>query len=605
MITTASSAPNGPVAKASTGRSRSAGAAAQPAVRMFGRYQLLKLAGKSQRTMAWVAMDTRDQRECLLVMPRKALQGASALRWQQCVKRASRLNHPHLAQALDMGEHEHWPYVAYDHSQSATWSECLPRQGVAGSELAVWSAQAAQALAFAHEAGVVHLDLQPWMLALDDNQQVLLMGLEVAGRSTLPGSDGGMDELRAVRVAAEADVLALGLVMHHALVGQPALDEPDTGLVIARMPPQGPEIVRLPWTLPRPIPDPLRAIVNRATDRQVRQRYRNARTLQRALEGWLKTLAVKDGGPLGPVLERLRTVGVLPAQPGGAERIAHLTLMEQCRTNELADLVLADIALSFELLRAANGSAARRTRLASEGPVLLLRRAVAMLGLDGVRRCALGLRAWPGPMNEVAAKEMATLIERVHRAARLAVRLAPAGYDPEVIYLITLLQNLGRLVVQYHFPEESQQIRKLTQPEEAGQGAATSAEDAGMPADAASFAVLGFDLEELGVAVASYWGLEDEVQHMIRRISPNAPVHPPEGDQEVLRCSAACANELMDALALPARRVQAGLRQVVQRYGRALGLTGREVQEALQTEWQAQREPGSPALRAGSQAPIG
>jgi eukaryotic-like serine/threonine-protein kinase len=28
-----------------------------------------------------------------------------------------------------------------------------------------------------------------------------------------------------------------------------------------------------------------------------------------------------------------------------------------------------------------------------------------------------------------------------------------------VVYLITLLQNLGRLVVHYHFPDEAQQIR--------------------------------------------------------------------------------------------------------------------------------------------------
>ena len=50
--------------------------------------------------------------------------------------------------------------------------------------------------------------------------------------------------------------------------------------VVGRLPPFGHEIVRLPWTTPHPIAEPLRAIVNRATDRQERQRYRSARTLR-------------------------------------------------------------------------------------------------------------------------------------------------------------------------------------------------------------------------------------------------------------------------------------------------------------------------------------
>ena len=37
--------------------------------------------------------------------------------------------------------------------------------------------------------------------------------------------------------------------------------------------------------------------------------------------------------------------------------------------------------------------------------------------------------------------------QRVKRAGRVAVALRPAGYDSEVVYLVTLMQNLGRLVV--------------------------------------------------------------------------------------------------------------------------------------------------------------
>ncbi|MDP1069620.1 hypothetical protein, partial [Klebsiella pneumoniae] len=48
----------------------------------------------------------------------------------------------------------------------------------------------------------------------------------------------------------------------------------------------------------------------------------------------------------------------------------------------------------------------------------------------------------------------------------MAQALRPAGYDGEVVQLITVMQNLGRLLTQYHFPDDAQQIRQLMLPPE-------------------------------------------------------------------------------------------------------------------------------------------
>lgn len=583
------------------------GTASTGAVRMFGRFQLLRLLGKSERGMLWLALDPRAEQEVMLAMPRHQ-PGEGAGAWQQAVRRAARLNHPRLAKVVDIGEHERWPYVVYERGTSVTWAEKFSPQGLAGTDLAHWLAQAAQGLAFAHEAGSAHHDLQPWWLLVDEDNRVTVLGLEVAGAPRASVTQpGGLDELRAVRDAAGQDVLALGLVAHWCLAGQPALDEPDVGRVMARMPPLGNEIVRLPWTVPRPVAEPLRAIVNRATDRQERHRYLNARTLQRALEGWIKTTTEQGGGPLALLLDRMRQVGTLPALPGGADRVAHLALMDSARTSDMADIVLEDIALSFELLRMVNNAQVGGARVSGDGPVLMLRRAIAMLGVNGVRQAALSLRRWPGPMNEQAAGEMETLMRRVKRAARVATRLVPAGYDGEVVYLITLLQNLGRLLVQYHYPDEAAQIRRLMQvtvvtvePKTPG-GQPERKEEPGMSPEAASYAVLGADLEALGAAVARHWGLDDSVQQMIRRIPVTAPVRTPESDADILRVSASCANDLVDAMGQPASRAPKALNLVVQRYARPLGLSGREMQEALQGEG-ARKPTAAPAAGKGDSA---
>jgi non-specific serine/threonine protein kinase len=338
-------------------------------------------------------------------------------------------------------------------------------------------------------------------------------------------------------------------------------------------------MVRLPWTVPRPIAEPLRAIVNRATDRQERQRYRNARTFERALEGWLQASNEQDAGPITLLLGRMRSVGLLPAMPGGADRAARLALMENGHTSELSSVVLQDFALSFELVRMVNFAQSKAGHTGS-GAVLAIHRAIAMVGLDGVRQAALSLRPWPGPLNDEAANALHALMQRVKRAGAMARALQPAGYDQEVVYLITALQNLGWLVVQYHFPDEAAQIRRLMLPSVSPK--AGEPDEQGMTAEGASFAVLGIDIDALGSAVMHHWGLDDGVQHMVRRAPPTGPIHTPTSDVDMLRLVASCANEVLDAVALPPRQAIAAVQRVAQRYGRALNITLKDIQDALQ-----------------------
>ncbi|MES2716813.1 MAG: HDOD domain-containing protein [Pseudomonadota bacterium] len=546
------------------------------AVRHLGRFQLLRLLGKSVRSMLWLVSDPRSGQEMVLALPRTQPADAAALqRWLESARRAARIDHPGLLPVVEVGEHDRWPYVAYDRGTSTTLAERQGNKGLPATELVPQMLQVLQGLAFAHEAGFAHHDVQAGMLVLSDSGSCSLMGLGV-----VPPPEGESGGLPAQRRAAERDVLALGLVLHHALAGSAPLEQADTGVVIERMPPLGREIVRLPWTGAHPIAEPLRAIVNRATDRQERQRYRNARTLERALHGWLRTDGEAGGGPIMLLLDRMRAAGLLPALPGGASRAARLATLERERSTELAEIVIQDIGLSFELLRTVNSSSIRGALGGGNGPILTIRRAIEMLGIDGVRRAAATLRPWPGPLSEAHAGELAALIDRVRLAGKVAQWLRPAGYDPEVVYLLAMLQSLGRLAVQYHFPEEAAQIRRLMQP--APPARPGEPEDPGMGEEGASFAVLGVDIDALGAAVARHWGLDDAVVHMMRRVPWAAPVHSPDGDDDLLRLTASCANEVVDSRAVPAHHRLAWLQRVVQRYGRVLGVTLRDLQLSAQ-----------------------
>jgi non-specific serine/threonine protein kinase len=212
--------------------------------------------------------------------------------------------------------------------------------------------------------------------------------------------------------------------------------------------------------------------------------------------------------------------------------------------------------------------------------VLTVRRAIAMVGLDGVRHAASALRSWPGPLPQVAADELSAQIERAKRAGRVAQALRPAGYDAEVVYLVTLLQNLGRLLAHYHFPEEAAQVRRLMLPAPAA--SAGTPDEPGMTEEAAAFAVLGTDIESMGAAVARHWGLDESVLHMIRRLPAATPVRAIERDDDLLRALASAANEAVDAAALPPKQAAAALERVAQRYARPLALSLKDIQDALQ-----------------------
>ena len=586
-------------------------ARAAPVLRWFGRFQLQKLLGKSTASMAWLAYDPRLNQEVMLTVPRvQPGDAAAAQTWLDEAGLAGRVKHPCLAESLEVGMAANWPYIAVDRALGLTLGEKLSSlsPALAVPEQSVqWMCQVLEGLAFAHEAGYTHRDLQLHSILVSEQGQARVAGLGVA-QSGFTSTDSGaathasasavarvgrvgsmpatslLEALSAHREAAVRDVLSAGVLLQQLLTGQAVLDEPDTLKVIARVAPEGREIVRLPWVMPHLISEGLRAISNRCLAHQPRQRYLSARTLLQALNGWLTAQSQDAGGPLALLLDRLQTVGHLPAKAGVGERVAQLSRREGQHTYEIAEEILQDMALSFELLRLVNSSQVQSTQVQGNGPVLTIRRCIALMGLDGVRHASTALRAWPGPLSEAGAAALKRCMDQARWAGHVAQALRPAGYDPEVVYLVAVLQNLGRLLVQYHFGDEAEQIRQLTLPLRALNGAQSEPELRGLSEEIAAMSVLGVTIDEMGAAVARHWGLGDEVLHMVRPLSKVAPVRVSDNDNDLLRATASAANEAVEAAQnlKPSQLIHA-LSAIAQRYAKVLDANLSAFQEALES----------------------
>lgn len=581
-----------------------ASAATKPAapMRRFGRFELRQLLGKSTRSMLWLVFDAKLDQELMLCMPRVAPNSASATEhWIKTANAGARVVHPNLAHVVEVGQVEKWPYMAYDRALGETLDERLARQPTPlPVEIADWVCQYLEGLAFAHEAGLAHRDVQCATMIIGPTNQVRVLGLEVAQEVFAANADYNSVTRRAVRDSAAEDVLCVGLMLHRLLSGRPVLEQTDLHLVVQQMQPTGHELVRLGWETPHPTPEPLRAICNRATDRQERQRYHIARSFLRALDGWRTSAGHDDEGPIALLIDKLQRIGHLPSTSTALQRVGQSSAMDRQHTSMVATQVMQDMALALELLRRVN-NALKQHGAPVDGTVLNMQRAIAMLGLEGVSQAARALKPWPGPLNEVQAAMLQSLMKRVHRAGQIAQSLRPAGYDAEVVYLITVMQNLGRLLLQYHFPDDAQQIRQLMQPPEP---TAEQPHPATLSEQGAAFAVMGCDLDSLGMAVAKHWSLGEELLQMMRRQSPTAALrasgHGKESDAEVLRLTCSLANELVDALMLPESKRVAGVELATKRYARTLGLGLKDIQQALNPEAPEPVDRGRAAFMPGS-----
>lgn len=155
-------------------------------------------------------------------------------------------------------------------------------------------------------------------------------------------------------------------------------------------------------------------------------------------------------------------------------------------------------------------------------------------------------------------------------SARLAQLISSGQHDPEVVYIVTMLQQLGSLLLRYHFPDLALQIRMLMAP------SPTTSEDEpevfGMDELTATQTVLELGLSALSTHVVRQWGLDDSMLLMLMgRLPLDQPVRVTDSD-ELLRAVASVACEAVHAHTQPSRLYAAAVDRVAQRYGHLLRL---------------------------------
>lgn len=198
---------------------------------VLGKYRPLRPLGSGGSGSVWLARDERSAREVALkVVPRE---GKAGLRAEREVEAATRLRHPRCLRALAFERDERHVYVAYPYVEGRTLRELLRGGGLDDTTAVEAAAQVLEALAHAHAKGIVHRDVKPANIMLEEGDgtsvRLLDFGLaQIDETETLtavgdvPGTLGYIapERLAGREATGAADVWAVGVLLWEALAGR-------------------------------------------------------------------------------------------------------------------------------------------------------------------------------------------------------------------------------------------------------------------------------------------------------------------------------------------------------------------------------------------------
>src|SRR4051794_7470280 len=235
-----------------------------------GTYRVVGLLGTGATAVVYraTAADGRDV-ALKLVRPELSAEQNFRHRFELEVSIAQRVSHPNVVPVLDNGEHKGDPWLTQALVTGGSLREVLTERGALPVPEALRLIQdAAAGLDAVHAAGLVHRDMKPANILLDDdgNERITDFGFardtDSDRRYTRPGETLGSmnymapEQIEAADVGPFTDVYALGCVLFELVVGiTPFGDKPGMGVMMAHLDAEPPHPSDKQAGIPREVGD--------------------------------------------------------------------------------------------------------------------------------------------------------------------------------------------------------------------------------------------------------------------------------------------------------------------------------------------------------------
>jgi eukaryotic-like serine/threonine-protein kinase len=246
---------------------------------------------------------------------RYALDESVRQRFRREALAAARLSgNPNIVTIFDVGEHEGRPMIVMEHLAGGSLERRIKGpKPIETAQVLDWLGEAGAALDAAHEAGIVHRDVKPGNLLLDEQDHVKVADFGIASAAgldsftqtgTILGTAGYLspEQARGERATAASDRYALAVVAWELLTGRrPFRSATPTVEAMGHVNTPVPSVHAANWALPASFD----AVFERALAKEPAARYAHASEFVAELRGALHDEAgvtqVRDTGWTAPL----------------------------------------------------------------------------------------------------------------------------------------------------------------------------------------------------------------------------------------------------------------------------------------------------------------
>ncbi len=514
--------------------------------KVIGRYELIREIGSGSQGSVHLARDPVLDRHVAIKLLNESESELSKLSDDGTPLEArisSKLKHTNIVPIYDAGHFEGNPYLVFEYVEGTTLAERLKTHGKMSIEAAVpVIAAVLKALATAHESEILHLDLSPRNILIDNENvpRVMDFGLAQFVNFAHETSDCVTGTLRYMApehflgkpLGTWTDVFALGGTFYQVVTGEHAMKGQTVEQVQLQIISANVDFEKL-----KELPHGVAFIrfLQGALERDREGRYADCGVMSEAFSIFLNETGLAELADVADtnhstiefLLRRMQRKADFPTVSRTLADINQMTGDDSSASaDKLANVILRDFALTSKLLKLVNSAfyGVRANEITS------VSQAVVFLGVDQIRMTANSLTFFGHLKGDSSL--LKDSLTRSFFSGLIARHLAQRAKLPraEEAFICGMCQNIGENLVIYYFPDEYEDILELQKSKNLGKMAA-------------SRGVLGVNYSELGAAVAKTWNLPGSIVDAVRGLPPGAVVKPKD-DDAALRDIAIFANEL-------------------------------------------------------------
>src|ERR671938_69750 len=288
-------------------------------MRLNGRCRLDAQIGAGGMSTVYRAFDAvLERRVAVKLMHREIAADTDQLeRFRREARAVAQLSHPHIVGVIDAGEEDGRPYIVFEYVEGETLKERIRRCGrLPVDESLAYAIEITRALGAAHARGIVHRDIKPQNVLIDEEGMAKVTDFGIARSLEEEGltADGRVlgttdyvspEQALGHAVNGQSDIYSLGVVLWEMLTG----DVPFHGenQVAVAMKHVREELPDLQYRRPE-VSSALAAVLDRMTAKDLAARYPSTHELMADLEDVFAVESARAGQTTGEATQVLRAL---------------------------------------------------------------------------------------------------------------------------------------------------------------------------------------------------------------------------------------------------------------------------------------------------------